>query len=57
MANCGKNTNGSQFFITTADCHHLDGLHCVFGKTTKGIDVIKKIEACGTNTGKPNKKV
>ena len=52
MANRGPNTNGSQFFITTADCGWLDGKHVVFGKIIEGTEVLNAIEAEGSATGK-----
>ena len=52
MANAGPNTNGSQFFIVTADeCSWLDGKHTVFGRVSDGMEVVDAIEAVETDGG------
>jgi cyclophilin family peptidyl-prolyl cis-trans isomerase len=59
MANAGPNTNGSQFFIVTADaCPWLDGKHTVFGRVTSGMEIVDAISNAETAAGdKPREEI
>ena len=52
MANAGQGTDGSQFFLTFVPTPWLDGKHTIFGKVVEGKDVLEKLEAAGSQSGK-----
>lgn len=57
MANAGKDTNGSQFYLTFGPQPHLDGKHVVFGQVEAGWDALSLLEGLGSNSGEPSEKV
>lgn len=57
MANRGRDTNTSQFFITLKKAEHLDFKHVAFGRVQEGMDVVQQMEALGTKGGQPLKKL
>lgn len=57
MANRGPNTQSSQFFITVAETHWLDNKHVVFGRVSRGMEVVHHIETLGSRSGEPSETV
>lgn len=50
MANSGRNTNGSQFYLTLAPCPHLDGKHTIFGRISSGMGTLRRMGLARTDS-------
>ena len=58
MANCGRpHSNHSQFFITSVECYHLDGINVVFGHVRKGLPIVEEMEKYATDEGVPTRDI
>lgn len=57
MANNGRDTNGSRFLISTVKTSWFDGKQVVFGAVVDGMEVVRKIEGLGSQSGKTSKKI
>lgn len=57
MANRGPNTDGSQFFLTFVPTSWLDGKHTIFGQVVEGMETVKALEKCGSQSGATSEKL